>query len=259
MEGEGLFFLANMTGHRKRIAAVLTPQSSTANGAPSRQIDISVCDPLGEFKTAHHGSHRDGSHVSSATEEKLSAPVTLDSPTSLDGDRQVSPPQSSLTVVQTIQNPIRVSETYCTCIQCLRITQHDDYGDCCSSESHGRHICRIPGCSTVGHLGTIGFHEYSHLFNFRIGKDHVCPENDCEFKTKRWYDLVRHSNSKHCIEPKSMFACRHLSCKRSGNNGFARKDKLNDHYRTVHAEKKVPFKNTNKTPKTIMPKPHRAP
>lgn len=60
-----------------------------------------------------------------------------------------------------------------------------------------------------------------------------CVEQHCRFVTKRWPDLIRHYTVRHCTKPKQ-FACPVPWCKYSGDNGFARKDKLRSHQRNVH-------------------------
>lgn len=113
----------------------------------------------------------------------------------------------------------------CSCMVCLLIGVPGNWieGVC----------CRFKDCdfTTDIHAEYIS-HERDHYHGpgnplFR------CVEQHCRFVTKRWPDLIRHNTVRHCTKPKQ-FACPVPWCKYSGDNGFARKDKLRSHQRNVH-------------------------
>ena len=109
--------------------------------------------------------------------------------------------------------------------------------------------CRVTGCEwTTGvqsnktfsdSLDAIYRHE-SEIFHYGKPGSYKCREVDCKFTTKRLSDLKRHCSSKHCINPQN-FRCPDLSCKYH-QIGFARKDKLNDHYQKAHEGRYHPGK-----------------
>ena len=67
-----------------------------------------------------------------------------------------------------------------------------------------------------------------------------CAVGNCRFSSKRWSDLIRHTTARHCKSP-SKFVCSVIGCKYHGEgNGFTRKDKLTEHYRSMHQGQKVP-------------------
>ena len=76
--------------------------------------------------------------------------------------------------------------------------------------------------------------------HFRLGDgEYGMRCDDCDFKAAYFdfTDLIRHHKVKHCKNPE-IFPCPVLDCKRSGANGFKRKDKLLSHQRNVHSERK---------------------
>lgn len=151
-----------------------------------------------------------------------------------------------------------VPDQVCTCAACLESYElhcpdHLKYltkatPNCLSlSWSFG---CRITGCewntkddgSRYGHrtpLGRLLWHEYERSHYGKSG-NYRCREADCKFTTKRWDDLMRHSSSKHCINPKS-FECPVIGCKYH-QQGFTRKDHLKSHYQKVHGGHSQPGK-----------------
>ncbi len=67
-----------------------------------------------------------------------------------------------------------------------------------------------------------------------------CHVESCRFRSKRWPDLLRHTNAKHCNNP-TKFPCSVIGCKYNGEgNGFIRYDKLKPHYKNMHQGQKVP-------------------
>ena len=99
-------------------------------------------------------------------------------------------------------------------------------------------FCRVPNCGlkATSRLEACE-HEKGHFHEKML---YYCAYECCSFHTKRWSDLLRHCQAKHCLNPPK-FPCPVVGCKYSGDNGFRRKDKFNDHYRNVH-EKLEPMK-----------------
>lgn len=61
---------------------------------------------------------------------------------------------------------------------------------------------------------------------------HHCPHYGCNTSTARRSDLSRHMLT-HQTGPKA-FDCPFPTCNRKGFNGFARSDKMQEHFRTIH-------------------------
>jgi len=139
----------------------------------------------------------------------------------------------------------------CACINCLRVglnrkTSLNDIGL----------VCRVSGCAYVQvewirvHLkGGALHHERSHFG--QPGK-YACAEKGCKAVVKKFSDLKRHYAGQHCTNPQgTKHACPIVGCKYSGNNGFARKDKLTSHYKNMHEGRMA---LPGKSYKAIMPK-----
>ena len=144
-----------------------------------------------------------------------------------------------------------VPDQVCTCAACLdgyRCPAHlwgwDVHPDC-SSWIFG---CRVAGCKwSTKDLTYVPRNPLEEFFYHEKRRSHYgkpgdwrCREADCKYVTKRWGDLMRHSSSKHCINPKS-FECPVLSCKYH-QQGFTRKDKLTSHIQKVHGGNSQPGK-----------------
>lgn len=143
------------------------------------------------------------------------------------------------------------SQEDCTCISCLGIGIRDGWA--CRRVGHG---CRFPGCPyrddsrpyrddylpyRYSHRAA-PFYEHEKSHYGQTGK-YICLEQTCQVATKNFGDLKRHHKLKHCSNPtKEQFPCPVLWCKYSGNNGFARKDKLKSHYKNIHEGKPGPVK-----------------
>lgn len=146
-----------------------------------------------------------------------------------------------------------VPDQVCTCAACLDgyhcpfyLRGRDVHPDC-SSWVFG---CRHAGCewNTKDCYSIIHWNGLQKLLNHETNRSHYgkpgdyrCREIDCKFNTKRFRDLMRHSSSKHCINPKS-FECPVISCKYH-QQGFTRKDKLKDHFQKVHGGISQPGKS----------------
>ena len=152
------------------------------------------------------------------------------------------------------QNSNELEAQVCTCAACLtssgwrsqyrrELYRHPE-------RSSWTLRCRVTGCqwTTKGDakmnpndLYKRYYHEQSQRGDHygRPG-DYRCPEAGCKSVTKRWSDFMRHSSSKHCIEPKN-FECPILDCKYH-HIGFTRKDKLKSHHQNVHAGRLQPGK-----------------
>ncbi len=129
----------------------------------------------------------------------------------------------------------------CSCMACSHI------GNWTVLDPSGIRGCRFHGCTytaqtakddTSAWQSDLINHEYSHYF-MHGEPPFQCADGHCKFTTKRWSDLVRHCKSRHCTGPKE-FPCPVPYCKYSGNNGFARKDKLRSHQRNVHETRVMP-------------------
>lgn len=137
------------------------------------------------------------------------------------------------------------SQEDCTCISCLGIGIRKGL----ASSSGGSFGCRFPGCPyRYNHhpfwysYPTAPFYEHEKSHYGQTGK-YICLEQTCQVATKNFGDLKRHDKAKHCSNPtKEQFPCPVLECKYSGNNGFARKDKLKSHYKNIHEGKPGPVK-----------------
>ncbi len=113
----------------------------------------------------------------------------------------------------------------CSCMACLLIGVPGDWNEGL--------CCRFKGCNftTDIHAEYVS-HERDHYHEPGNPLFH-CVEQHCKFATKRWPDLIRHCTVRHCTKPKQ-FSCPVPWCKYSGDNGFARKDRLRSHQRNVH-------------------------
>ena len=124
-------------------------------------------------------------------------------------------------------------EKHCTCTSCLEVC---NVGTNPPYQSKGL-TCRFPSCQKTSILchSDLRAHERRHYG--QAGK-YTCLEQDCHTITKHFGDLRRHYKTKHCISAeKEHYACPISWCKYSGNNGFARKDKLKSHYKNIHEGK----------------------
>ena len=134
----------------------------------------------------------------------------------------------------------------CFCLGCLHFTFASP-----ATPSKLTYIsCRIPGCTWTYDYPVLSWsvdplffkeyvvtHEESH-FSSRTKVQgskttFTCKQEHCKFTTKRHSDIKRHYSSKHCRNAKK-FPCHVIGCKFSGDNGFARKDKLKDHVKKGH-------------------------
>ena len=118
------------------------------------------------------------------------------------------------------------TRTGCACIACLMVGTH------CGQDLH----CRVPGCSEAFGAYEKG-HEQGH---FRKGDRYACQDNHCNFTSKRFSDLRRHYQSKHCRKPNEHL-CYIIGC-RYREIGFPRADKLKSHLRSAHKGMPVPSK-----------------
>ena len=109
--------------------------------------------------------------------------------------------------------------------------------------------CALEGCeedfSVVSHYD-LKRHMKSHMF--RSGLYH-CDACDCTHTSKRCPDLIRHISTRHCLKTKN-FPCPFPGCDRGDDNGFARKDKLKDHFEAVHRGRGI----APRQPRLLAPK-----
>ena len=78
---------------------------------------------------------------------------------------------------------------------------------------------------------------------------YACLYDDCDYTTRRLYDLDRHYKAKHTtaqkpLEPGKMYDCPDTRCAARGKNGFKRKDHLRDHVRRLHRHELGPDNST---------------
>lgn len=151
------------------------------------------------------------------------------------------------------------SQEDCTCISCLGIVIRKPM----AASSDGSFGCRFPGCPYRYDYHWINWYDYPAAPFYEHEKSHygqtgkyICLEQTCQVATKNFGDLKRHDKAKHCSNPtKEQFPCPVLWCKYSGNNGFARKDKLKSHYKNIHEGKPGPVKAGRVIkPATLKPK-----
>ena len=121
----------------------------------------------------------------------------------------------------------------------------------------GSILCRFPGCvfsvstwyATKEHV----YHERDH-FHLPWNPLFHCVEEHCKFTSKRFPDLIRHFQVRHCKSPQKV-SCPLPWCKYSGDKGFARKDKLTSHYKNVHKAGISGKGPSSKAPRAIRPVP----
>ena len=130
----------------------------------------------------------------------------------------------------------------CDCISCLGIWKSQDPSYRDNGEAY--YSCRLLGClhtETIEQLrdewtrssvlAILRRHEKAH---FGTNGHFKCLSDHCNFVTKRWSDLKRHSTVMHCKNARKI-PCPVPYCKFAGdNNGFLRKDKLTTHINRVH-------------------------
>ncbi|KAG6991281.1 hypothetical protein G7Y79_00054g089100 [Physcia stellaris] len=163
----------------------------------------------------------------------------------------------------------------CRCIKCLSLgvvssvwKAHNEWVRAKAQGGSDLPPCRYSGCTATfsywesqdDDLGSHGPYEIRHVHersHFEVVdasgfKKYHCNVERCNFSTKRWADLVRHSTTKHCTNPDvQKFPCPDIGCKYGGANGFTRKDKLKSHYDNVHKGNAV----LGKAPRALKPKP----
>ena len=78
----------------------------------------------------------------------------------------------------------------------------------------------------------------------------LCLHQNCEYQTKRQYDLDRHQKTHFPSQPGEKYDCPGRGCGRTGEHGFDRKDHLREHLRKVHAKELTKIR---KFPATSIP------
>ena len=95
------------------------------------------------------------------------------------------------------------------------------------------------GCSCVTCMwSALNNYPFSWKFHcvyrcFSSKRSFSCREQKCSGSFKRLSDLLRHTTTIHCLCPPK-FPCNVAGCKYGGENGFTRKDKLQNHQKRVH-------------------------
>lgn len=136
----------------------------------------------------------------------------------------------------------------CSCMRCLCLgTKHGFIGD------ESMLVCRFPSCQERRFGASEGYarHDVAKHEKKHFGKagDYHCFQEGCKVITKKFSDLRRHCLSGHCTNV-TRFPCPIIGCKRGGDNGFIRKDRMESHRRdTDHGERA-----TGKAFRPIKPK-----
>ena len=202
-----------------------------------------------------HGAHNLYGDEAGASGDWRSADATVPKPagsqtmtTSSFGEvRTVTPTQEALRPLDPDLPNGSSSQKDCTCINCLGIGIGDDRYPVKAKE----YKCHFPGC-----LSNTSYYFHCERGHYGQPKEYTCLEQNCQVVTRYFGDLKRHYKAKHCTNPnKEQFPCPVVWCKYSGNNGFARKDKLKSHYRNIHEGKPGPAKAGRVLkPATLRPK-----
>lgn len=138
----------------------------------------------------------------------------------------------------------------CTCIHCSKIGIHFSAFE---AEFFRELHCRIPDCEFVFvyyNVTKLLQHEKTH-FQENDEKYH-CRADRCTSVSKRWDELVRHTTTKHCLNPPK-FHCSVVDCPYHTGAGFKRKDNLKSHYKTIHQGR--PTLTRSAQPLRIAPRP----
>ena len=141
-----------------------------------------------------------------------------------------------------------LSKTACDCLACSRIGAYRRDGtlwdsaknaECEFYYRHSRHTIRRSvreTCKINDENISLSKHERTHY----IHEDgYHCPEQGCKYKSSAWGHLLRHTRSIHCQNP-HIYSCPKFGCRRQGDNGFTREDKLYSHIRNVHEGRAAP-------------------
>ena len=150
-------------------------------------------------------------------------------------------PVSSLAGLETPTLGQESSNKKCGCIVCHGIGIIDSE----LKGKPGRLRCRFASCNRLfegyGTRYVLPMHERTHYQRgpAKPRPPFSCLVEDCRFSSKRWSDFIRHTSTKHCNDP-TKFACSVFGCKHNGEgNGFTRKDKLLDHFKSMHKGQKM--------------------
>lgn len=156
--------------------------------------------------------------------------------------------------------PTRLMETEsnpsCNCLACFLLpeTLKDIYdrNPICKFSSCRKSCREITGTTLYFYdgWGKAAFREHILQHYYQSGR-YVCQIENCKSTFQRPNDMVRHHRSQHCAR-REKYPCNVIGCKYSGDNGFARKDKLRSHYKNVHEGQSLPGRSL----RTILPARH---
>ncbi len=134
---------------------------------------------------------------------------------------------TSTDISESMQPSTTSSKGQCECLSCLHFGEYPGpyyfNGDTTA--------CRVPGCVKTFAGFDVDRRPWHERDHFLEDRKYMCNSSGCKRSFKRWDDLVRHTSSRHCLNPKRL-PCPEIGCKYSGGNGFVRKDKLKSHYKT---------------------------
>ena len=228
-----------VTGPSYVRSSLESPEGSVSCKDPDIQSGINL-----ESLESGHGADNLYGDATDTSGDWLSADATVPKPTgsqimttsSFGETRTVTPTQETSWSLDPDLPNGSSSQKNCTCISCLGIGIDWYLAPYVNLKGYK---CRFPGCLTFSGSSHID-HERCHYGE--QGK-YTCLEQNCQVVTKNFSDLKRHYKVKHCTNPnKEQFPCPEVWCKYSGDNGFARKDKLQSHYRNIHEGKPGPAK-----------------
>lgn len=125
------------------------------------------------------------------------------------------------------QSLTQSSNGRCACILCMKLGVH-------YFTPEKQLSCRAVGCALqilekYPDASELVGHEKTHFYG--NGK-YFCREARCTSCFNRWEDLIRHTKSKHCLNP-PRFYCSFIGCQYH-EGGFTRKDKLQSHCKNAH-------------------------
>ena len=157
--------------------------------------------------------------------------------------------------------PTRLMETEyklgCDCLACT-ISSKTQWGHLkdgnliCTFSSCRKSYLEITGSSlhSCEMKANNAFRAHMLQHYYQSGR-YVCQIENCKSTFQRPNDMVRHYRSQHCTR-REKYPCNVIGCKYSGDNGFARKDKLRSHYKNVHKGQALPGRSL----RTILPARH---
>lgn len=156
--------------------------------------------------------------------------------------------------------PTRLMETEsqlgCDCVACFLSSVASAYiyqsNPICKFSSCRKSYYEIIG-TTSNYNDLKGQSAFRNHFlqHYHQSGQYICQIESCKSTFQRPNDMVRHYRSQHCTR-REKYPCNVIGCKYTGDNGFARKDKLRSHYKNVHEGQALPGRSL----RTILPARH---